>query len=1086
MGFLASTHSWSEGLQSRSATMACLGYVYDDVSQYYMADYPGRLNQRLNSSDQLTSEQLARAQECIDRIVKQRVSKYNSQPIREFETDTAYPRRVLVCDQNYSDASTLFGRADEETFKRMLEAAIEENPDAEILVKTHPDIAWTKDSERRGFYDHMHDSGRVRVIRDAINPFCLFDVVDKVYVGTSGMGLEALLAGKHVVVFGAPFYAGWGLTDDRQAIPHRQRQRSLQELFHYFYIWYTIYNVPGARVPSEIEDALSYIERNRPTSLPIHVSAVSNPKVSVILPVYGVEAFVEEALRSIQRQSFQSVEILTINDQSPDGSQAIIDRLAALDERIRPIVLPENIGPGFARNVGLDAARGEFILFLDPDDYIPSTTHIEKLVACAEIDGADMVRGRKKLEQVEDAKGSVVRRRRDMTEQFFEEPFHAVRLSEEPRILHSRHFWNWMYRRDFLNKHDIRFLTTYREERAFVLKALLTAERLSGIDSDGVVYRIRSDSAVRREQTMADVFDQVSNFESIVDILEQFGAFEPESSLRHAASFQIAQFLHYLFLGFAYSTTRKVASDDERAVFFDRISEALIRSGFRASDLTNDPIQLSPPHVKARAYELLFEALCCKLYDYVPIAVGLMRVDQTILVEEFMREPQSARRHAFQSVLGLYARNDKVATAVGEDYTGTKPRLILHIGTTKTGSTFLQHFCEWNRARLLRMGIWFPEVGLFWQDARPHKQAGHSGFINAAATGDDKLRKHVEAGLRLASGRIHTVILSSEAFFLNWSAFDIPRYFDGYDVTIVGYFRRQDDWANSQYCEFVGGGALGKVSVPIEQWLKTDITRLRLDYRGYLDEWSRRLGEDRIVVRPYERDQLVDGDIVTDFFTTLGMTECLEAPRPVDLMRNEFALNESQLLLMRQFNELPFDGPKEYLAFVAKVQQGLAAMGGPSGRPNMLTTAQRKSILHRYASDTAYLARTYLKRDDGRFFTSERLPPESDIESLQIPLKQVSVFFRNYEVPKGKSPLANKAVTTIKAEWPLFKRARVTFNKIRHRKSIVFEKTVLGSNPFALPENIEKYCTIKKQWPRRKKVRVILKNIYLGRPILFP
>src|SRR5690606_41697188 len=62
------------------------------------------------------------------------------------------------------------------------------------------------------------------------------------------------------ICFGAPFYAGWGLTDDRQPIPHRSRKRSLEDIFHFFYIWYTIYNVPGCPVPSQIEDALDFIE----------------------------------------------------------------------------------------------------------------------------------------------------------------------------------------------------------------------------------------------------------------------------------------------------------------------------------------------------------------------------------------------------------------------------------------------------------------------------------------------------------------------------------------------------------------------------------------------------------------------------------------------------------------------------------------------------------------------------------------------------------------------------------------------------------------------------------------------------------
>ena len=243
---------------------------------------------------------------------------------------------MLVCDQTFADASTVFGRIDETGFEAMLLAALAEKPDAEVLVKTHPDTAWEKD-KRTGYYNHLLDTGRVRILRAPVNPYMLFEHVDKVYVGTSQIGLEALFAGKEVICFGAPFYAGWGLTDDRQEIPHRHRRRTLEEIFHYFYIWYTIYHVPGvAQMPSEIEDALDYIEQHRPVALPeARYKASKHPKVSVIIPVYGVEAYIEECLRSVQVQTLEEIEIITINDRSPDQSQAVIDLLAASDPRIR-------------------------------------------------------------------------------------------------------------------------------------------------------------------------------------------------------------------------------------------------------------------------------------------------------------------------------------------------------------------------------------------------------------------------------------------------------------------------------------------------------------------------------------------------------------------------------------------------------------------------------------------------------------------------------------------------------------------------------------------------------------------------------
>ena len=116
MGFLASSHSWSQALQARDPGMACLGYVYEDIAHYYMSDYPNRLNRRLNGEIELEDDERRRARLLIDRIVRSKVSKYNSQPFHVSLPDSDAPRRVLVVDQNFSDASTIYGRASEQDF----------------------------------------------------------------------------------------------------------------------------------------------------------------------------------------------------------------------------------------------------------------------------------------------------------------------------------------------------------------------------------------------------------------------------------------------------------------------------------------------------------------------------------------------------------------------------------------------------------------------------------------------------------------------------------------------------------------------------------------------------------------------------------------------------------------------------------------------------------------------------------------------------------------------------------------------------------------------------------------------------------
>jgi glycosyltransferase involved in cell wall biosynthesis len=96
---------------------------------------------------------------------------------------------------------------------------------------------------------------------------------------------------------------------------------------------------------------------------------VISPKISVIIPVYNVEEYLEECVRSVMNQSLKDIEIILVNDGSPDGCPKIMDKLAAEDERIR-IINQENSGLSAARNAGYRSSNGEYVHFLDSDDYI--------------------------------------------------------------------------------------------------------------------------------------------------------------------------------------------------------------------------------------------------------------------------------------------------------------------------------------------------------------------------------------------------------------------------------------------------------------------------------------------------------------------------------------------------------------------------------------------------------------------------------------------------------------------------------------------------------------------------------------------
>lgn len=115
-----------------------------------------------------------------------------------------------------------------------------------------------------------------------------------------------------------------------------------------------------------------------------------NPKVSVIMPIYNVEKYLQQSLLSVIHQTMRDIEILCINDGSTDSSGKILEYYSEKDSRIRIVTTP-NKGYGHAMNIGLREAKGEYIGIVEPDDYV-DTRMFEYLYDMAKIQGADIVK----------------------------------------------------------------------------------------------------------------------------------------------------------------------------------------------------------------------------------------------------------------------------------------------------------------------------------------------------------------------------------------------------------------------------------------------------------------------------------------------------------------------------------------------------------------------------------------------------------------------------------------------------------------------------------------------------------------------
>ena len=192
---------------------------------------------------------LDRAREAIDSIRYWHLGKYcASDP----DLPVPDPGYVVVIDQTRGDAA-LCG-AGEAAFREMLAFAAEENPRADILIKTHPETAAGK---RDGHFGPEVVVGRVRFLSGPVSPWRLFEGAIGVYTHSSTLGFEAIFAGHRPRVFGQPFYAGWGLTQDQEAPPRRERVLTRAQIFAGAMIRYPVWYNPTTDQLCEVEDVIA-------------------------------------------------------------------------------------------------------------------------------------------------------------------------------------------------------------------------------------------------------------------------------------------------------------------------------------------------------------------------------------------------------------------------------------------------------------------------------------------------------------------------------------------------------------------------------------------------------------------------------------------------------------------------------------------------------------------------------------------------------------------------------------------------------------------------------------------------------------
>lgn len=251
------------------------------------------------------------------------------------------------------------------------------------------------------------------------------------------------------------------------------------------------------------------------------------PKVSVILAVYNVEKYIRKTLDSVVNQTFKELEIIVVDNKSEDKTLEIVQEYANKDKRIVIYKNTCNLKQGIARNFGVEMARGDYIFFLDGDDYIELYA-IEKLYekitkTCADItictwNQFDDLTGKTDRNHVYAKLKQIPKEFDDKTFNWRDIKYSVFWQTSVP--------WDKMYRRNFLLNKNVKFPGgIFFEDNVFVYDALFKADKISVLREDLIFYRCNRKNAVtnRRDKTF---FDYFKIFNLIGDNLKKIGLYE--------------------------------------------------------------------------------------------------------------------------------------------------------------------------------------------------------------------------------------------------------------------------------------------------------------------------------------------------------------------------------------------------------------------------------------------------------------------------------------------------------------------------------------------------------------------------------
>lgn len=257
-------------------------------------------------------------------------------------------------------------------------------------------------------------------------------------------------------------------------------------------------------------------------------------KVSIIVPVYNSEDYIETCIKSLQDQTLKDIEIICVDDKSTDNSVKIIEDLITKDDRISLYINEENKRVGYCRNIGISEAKGEYIGFIDNDDYVDLDFY-ERLYDAAKVYDADVAMGEIQIFNVAANQVSLERKYQFGCEYLM------------PKIINKLQegvAWDKIYRNSFLKQNkDVRFPENVilGEDNLFVFKVMCKCNKLIFTPSSYYHWCRRMSSAGLSEKY------SIMRTESSYKVLKHTIKYLQENSYSRAdAGTVLNWFLHFL------------------------------------------------------------------------------------------------------------------------------------------------------------------------------------------------------------------------------------------------------------------------------------------------------------------------------------------------------------------------------------------------------------------------------------------------------------------------------------------------------------------------------------------------------------